>query len=60
MLKEYILVDSETVGIECFRLNKQGHWELEEYQTINDAVELPTLQCSLPVREIYDGTKLME
>src|SRR5690606_33798050 len=33
-LKEYILVDSERIHIEAFRLNKNERWELEEY---NDA-----------------------
>jgi Uma2 family endonuclease len=27
-LKEYILVDSESIHVEVFRLNENGHWEL--------------------------------
>src|SRR5260221_3507581 len=31
-LKEYILIDSENIFIEAFRINDGGHWELEEYK----------------------------
>ncbi len=57
-LKEYILVDSEAIAIEAFRLNTRGHWELEEYKSITDTFNIPTLNVSLLLSEIYDGTKL--
>lgn len=31
-LKEYILIDSEKIHIETFRLNASNHWESEEYR----------------------------
>ena len=57
-LKEYILVDSETVSIEVFRINDGGHWELEEYRKIDDSLLVKSIQVSIPVIEIYEGTKL--
>jgi Uma2 family endonuclease len=54
-LKEYILVDSEAISIETFRLNKSGHWELEEYKKAEDILVLQTLQLELSLQEIYDG-----
>lgn len=57
-LKEYIMVDSEAIGIEAFRLNSSGHWELEEYKLIAETLQIPCLQVSLPLVDIYDGTKL--
>jgi Uma2 family endonuclease len=57
-LKEYILVDSEAIGIEAFRLNSRGHWELEEYKSISETLQIPCLDVSVPLDEIYDGTKL--
>lgn len=27
-LKEYVLINAETIGVECFRLNAQNKWEL--------------------------------
>ena len=57
-LKEYILVDSETVHIEVFRLNKNNHWELDEYNDINSNVEIKAISENIAIAEIYDGVKL--
>jgi Uma2 family endonuclease len=58
-LKEYILIDAESIGIEAFRVNEHGHWELEEYKTIHETLTLHTVGASLPLTEIYEGTKLI-
>lgn len=58
-LREYILVDSENISIEAFRINDSGHWELEEYRKPDEALLIKTVQISLPVNEIYEGTKLI-
>jgi Uma2 family endonuclease len=58
-LKEYILVDSEIVSVEVFRLNDNIHWELEEYKKVEDALLVKTVQLSIPLIEIYEGTKLL-
>ena len=57
-LKEYVLVDSENVSIEIFRLNKQNHWELEEYKGVDDKLVLQSIAMNIPLGEIYSGTKL--
>lgn len=57
-LKEYILIDSESIGVEIFRINKQGHWELEEHRLIDGTLKIPSVNLSLPLKEIYEGTKL--
>jgi Uma2 family endonuclease len=57
-LKEYILIDSQAVGVEAFRINKNGYWELEEYKQANEIISLPALTISISLQEIYDGTKL--
>ena len=58
-LKEYILIDSESVNIEAFRINNSNHWELEEYKSGSETLELPSVQVSIPVADIYEGTKLL-
>lgn len=58
-LKEYILVDSESVNIEAFRLNANKHWELEEYDKSNEIFPIQTINTSLLLIDIYDGTKLL-
>lgn len=57
-LKEFILIDTETIGIEVFRVNAHGHWELEEYRSIDNTLTIPAVGISIPLKEIYEGTKL--
>lgn len=57
-LKEFILVDAETVNIEAFRINESGYWELEEYKKIDATLLVKTVQVNIPVAEIYEGIKL--
>lgn len=57
-LKEYILVDSESVNIEAFRMNSNNHWELEEYKTVADKLAIPSVQVYISIADIYEGTKL--
>ena len=57
-LKEYILVDAESINIEAFRLNQQNHWELEEYKSVSDSLHIPSLNILLSLTNIYEDTKL--
>ena len=59
-LKEYILIDSEAIGIEVFRINSYGHWVLEEYKSPADSLAIKTVRLSIPVQDIYNKTKLYE
>ncbi|MGC4038822.1 MAG: Uma2 family endonuclease [Chitinophagaceae bacterium] len=58
-LKEYVLVDSELISIETFRINERFHWELEEYKQIDHSLEIKAVNISIPLIEIYEGTKLL-
>jgi len=57
-LKEYILVDSQFISVEAFRINVHGHWELEEYKKLNEELPIPSIGVLLPLEEIYEGTKI--
>ena len=56
-LKEYILVDSESLHIEAFRLNEKNHWELEEYNDAEELLQLKFINESLLLSDIYEGVK---
>jgi Uma2 family endonuclease len=58
-LKEYILVDSGSVNIEVFRLNTNKRWELEEYNKNSKTFLIQTINTSLSLVEIYEGTELL-
>jgi Uma2 family endonuclease len=58
-LKEYILIDSESISVEAFSINKEGLWQLKEYKQMNEALSLKSIDVNLPLTEIYEGTKLI-
>lgn len=58
-LKEYILIDSQSILVEAFSINDKSNWELKEYKSIEDVLTLPAIQISLSLKEIYEGTKLI-
>lgn len=58
-LKEYIMVDSESIRIEAYRINDNGHWELEEYRKTAEILLVKTVHLQIPLTEIYEGTKLI-
>jgi len=53
-LKEYILIDTKSIGVEAFRLNVQNRWELEEYKSADDELSIRTVQLAIPLYEIYE------
>lgn len=54
-LKEYILIDSENIFIEAFRINERNHWELEEYKNIQEVLSIKAINVSISINEIYEG-----
>lgn len=58
ILKEYMLVDSESIHVEVFRLNDNNHWELEEYNSLSDQVLIKAIGEDILLSEIYDGVKM--
>lgn len=57
-LKEYVLIDSEAINVEVFRINAAGHWELEEYKKIAERVMISSAGVEIPLNDIYGGAKL--
>lgn len=58
-LQEYVLVDSEAVSVEVFRLNEGGHWQLDEYKKGDELLQIHTVGFALSLHELYKGTKLL-
>ena len=56
-LKEYILVDSQSVRVYAFRINEGGHWELEEYKSIQDTLLIKAIKISISLTDIYEAVK---
>jgi Uma2 family endonuclease len=56
-LKEYILVETQSVRVNVFRINEGGHWELEEYKNIQDILLIKAIQISISLTDIYEAVK---
>lgn len=57
-LKEYVLVDSENISVEIFRLNAAQHWELEEYGKEAEDFEIKAVDVILAMGEVYEGVEI--
>ena len=57
-LKEYILIDSETIYVERFSINSNGLWELQEYDSPDKNLEIPSLGIHLLLCDLYNGCSL--
>lgn len=57
-LREYIMVDSESIKVEAYCLNIDGNWELKEYKKTSDSLLIRTLLLSIPLAEIYARTRI--
>jgi Uma2 family endonuclease len=58
-LRQYILIDSEFINIEAFGINASGHWELEEYKGLSQMLNIPSVEVTISLSEIYEGTKIV-
>lgn len=56
-LDDYVLVAQDRVLVEQFR-RKGGKWEARVFSSLQEAVGLDTIGCTLPLREVYDKIKL--
>jgi Uma2 family endonuclease len=66
-LKEYVLVNAETMGVECFQLNAQNKWELTTYfadevsnETEVTIVQLTSIDFQCSLADIYDEVEMTE
>ncbi len=56
-LKEYILIDSNSLSIETFRINERNHWELEEFKLPTDTLAIKAIDIEIGLEEIYEGVE---
>ncbi len=57
-LKEYVLVDSEALGVEIFRISEDRYWQLEEYKNLDEVLQIKTIEFQILLKDLYEGTKL--
>ncbi len=54
-LKEYILIDSETVYIQKHLRQQDNSWVLTEIKDIRESLYIHTIEHTIPLTEIYEG-----
>jgi Uma2 family endonuclease len=57
-LKEYILIDSESIHAERFAINDEGFWQLKEYNSAEEEIIMTTVNVLLTLKDAYTRTKL--
>ena len=57
-LRDYVLIDSESISVEAFSLNDKFLWELREYKKMEDTLSLKSIEATLSLEEIYTDTRL--
>ncbi|NJL89577.1 MAG: Uma2 family endonuclease [Coleofasciculaceae cyanobacterium SM2_1_6] len=56
-LREYVLIASDLLSVEVFRLNNQGIWEFMPYEA-GEEVELSSIDLRLPIALIYEEVEI--
>ena len=52
-LQEYVLVAQDKVRVEHYR-RQEKQWILTDFQKYDETLLLPSIQCELPLQEIYE------
>ncbi|MBJ7899708.1 MAG: Uma2 family endonuclease [Cyanobacteria bacterium RI_101] len=59
-LEEYVLIDAEKVGIDCYRKTSAGKWELTAYPEAAPVLELASLGFHCPLELVYEEVEFIE
>ncbi len=55
--EEYVLIDSERIGVECYRRGEGRMWLYYPYSA-SDVVQLASLDFSCPIEQLYEAVQL--
>jgi Uma2 family endonuclease len=57
-LRQYLILDSESVHAELYSLDEIGRWVLTETRDPAAVLDLGSLGCQVPLAEVYEGVVL--
>jgi Uma2 family endonuclease len=52
-LREYVMIDSESVNVAVWRISEEGKWVLTEHKKNSETLLLHSIDVSLTIAEIY-------
>lgn len=53
--REYILIDSTSVGVETFSRDANNTWRKSEFTKLTDRFRIDTIELFVEISELYDG-----
>ncbi|WP_293313473.1 Uma2 family endonuclease [Pedobacter sp. UBA5917] len=56
-LKEYIMIDSESVSVEAYYINEEKEWILNDYKEISDTFTLVSMGFDVALADIYERVR---
>jgi Uma2 family endonuclease len=56
-LREYVLISQEKPHVERYTRQDNGSWLLTEVASLSDTLELPSIDCRIPLSELYEGVE---
>jgi Uma2 family endonuclease len=57
-LQEYVLISSDQITVDLFRLNEQGKWELTPY-TEGETIQFSSIDFEFPIELLYEDVELV-
>lgn len=57
-LAEYVLVAQDEYRVEQYVRQQDGRWMLSDHRSLENVVELASVQCNLALREVYEKVSL--
>jgi Uma2 family endonuclease len=57
-LTDYLLVSQDSVHVEQYTKQTDNRWMLSDFRSLEDVLQLDSVQCSLALGEIYDRVSL--
>ena len=57
-LQDYLMIAQSTHRLEHYRRQPDGRWLLTESTSLDDSIDLPSIQCNLALAEIYDKVEV--
>jgi Uma2 family endonuclease len=56
-LREYVLISSDSINVEIFRLNERHKWELTPY-VAGETIQLTSIDFECPIELLYEDVEL--
>ena len=57
-LREYVLISQEKPHVERYLRQPDNHWLLSDTSSLQDTVQISSINCSLALAEIYDKVEM--